>query len=92
MSTVDTDLASAVVGSLIWIRLEEAGLVERCDQLDRDISLDLLAICQEHAVLPDYDDTFAFIVQLARQTYSDLSDDYEAAHEWVLLALCDLDG
>lgn len=91
---IDREIASAVAGSLIWLRLREAGLVppDSGEFIDREKTRDLLARCEEHGVLPDYLDVLAFIVALARDAYPEdqYLEDYADAQRFVLQLMAEL--
>jgi hypothetical protein len=89
---VDTDLATAAAGSLIWAGMEKKGIAPAVDYLDAEWSRDIMAVCEEHGVEPDYDDTFSLLVLFARDSNPLFADDMDAAYEWLLGAMKELRG
>jgi hypothetical protein len=87
VQALDSDIASAVTGSLMWLRLEDEGLVPEAAVIDRERTLDLLCRLQEHDIQPEHAAVLAFLVQLARDAYPEALPDYKAGYDYIMAAL-----
>jgi hypothetical protein len=93
VSEIDVEVASGVAGSLLWARLQHAGLVpDGMFMVDLERAFDLQSVCQEHGIKPDVDLVTSFLTQMVVDNYEFLREDgelvtdediYDVAYEMV---------
>lgn len=84
---IDVDLASAIAGSMLWLRMQDLELVAQTN-IDRCMVLDLYAICREHDIEFDPHTVIAVMVQMG-QTHDpdEFTEDYYQAQQRIISLL-----